>query len=163
TTWGWGTCKSATSSVAGQSSSGAGAAARLNMNRLRNHGGTVPHWEAGPFCCGPSKAWATRSSLFAMPRWCGNEAASSWSRRQPDVRLYSLQKGYGSEQLVTVPDWGIVDLGPSLDLQESFLDTAAVMRHLDLMVCCDSALLHLAGALAVPTWAALSVANDWRW
>ena len=83
--------------------------------------------------------------------------------RVAGVRLYSLQKGYGSEQLAAVPDWGIVDLSMRLDEQGAFLDTAAVLRHLDLVVTCDSSLLHLAGALAVPVWAAVSKAGDWRW
>ena len=83
--------------------------------------------------------------------------------RLPGVRLYSLQKGYGSEQLAAVPDWGVIDLSMRLDEQQAFLDTAAVMRHLDLVVASDSSLVHLAGALAVPVWVPLSEANEWRW
>jgi hypothetical protein len=33
----------------------------------------------------------------------------------------------------------------------------------DLVITCDSALAHLAGALAVPVWVALSWLSDWRW
>jgi hypothetical protein len=43
------------------------------------------------------------------------------------------------------------------------MDTAAVMRCLDLVIACDTALAHLAGALGVPTWLALDTAPDWRW
>jgi tetratricopeptide (TPR) repeat protein len=83
--------------------------------------------------------------------------------RLPGVRLFSLQKGYGSEQLAGVADWGIVDLGSNADAAGAFTDTAAVMQHLDLVVCSDSAVAHLAGALAVPVLLALPVARDWRW
>ena len=41
--------------------------------------------------------------------------------------------------------------------------TAAVIKSLDLVVSCDSAVLHLAGALAAPAWAAIPFAPDWRW
>jgi ADP-heptose:LPS heptosyltransferase len=34
---------------------------------------------------------------------------------------------------------------------------------LDLVICCDSAVAHLAGALGTPVWVALSVGSDWRW
>ena len=44
-----------------------------------------------------------------------------------------------------------------------FADTAAVMAHLDLVITVDSAVAHLAGALAVPAWVALSTIVDWRW
>src|SRR5262249_7932857 len=45
----------------------------------------------------------------------------------------------------------------------AFMDTAAVMKCLDLIVTSDTAIAHLAGALGVPVWVALSVGADWRW
>jgi ADP-heptose:LPS heptosyltransferase len=45
----------------------------------------------------------------------------------------------------------------------AFLDTAAVMKNLDLAVTADTAAAHLAGALGVGTWLALSAVADWRW
>ncbi len=85
--------------------------------------------------------------------------------RLPGVRLVSLQKGPGTEQLTAVGrEWGIHDLGPGLDQERgAFMDTAAIMACLDLVVISDSAIAHLAGALAVPTWVALPDACDWRW
>ncbi len=44
-----------------------------------------------------------------------------------------------------------------------FMDTAAVMMNLDLVVTCDTVTAHLAGALGVPVWVALSAAPRWRW
>ncbi|MGE0760108.1 MAG: tetratricopeptide repeat protein [Pirellulaceae bacterium] len=81
------------------------------------------------------------------------------------VRLYSLQKGTGREQLAAIPSVAdIIDLGGQIDESTgAFMDTAAVMQHLHLVVTCDTAIAHLAGALAIPVWLALSTRPDWRW
>jgi Flp pilus assembly protein TadD len=83
----------------------------------------------------------------------------------PGVQLFSLQKGPGSEQLSAVADsWPITDLASRLDEESGpFLDTAAVMTHLDLVITVDTATAHLAGALGVRTWVALAFVADWRW
>jgi hypothetical protein len=58
----------------------------------------------------------------------------------------------------------IVDLGPELDEASGpFMDTAAVISNLDLVISCDTAVAHLAGALGARTWVALSRSADWRW
>ena len=87
--------------------------------------------------------------------------------RVPGVRLFSLQKGYGTEQLAerrgqeTLAErWGVVALGDRLS---DFTDTAAVMKNLDLIISADTSPLHLAGALGMPVWAALPSAACWRW
>ena len=77
----------------------------------------------------------------------------------PGVRLISLQKGVGREQLEKLPDLA-VDLGPELN---EVADTAAVIRCLDLIITVDTAIAHLAGALAAPVWVALPMVPDWRW
>jgi hypothetical protein len=43
------------------------------------------------------------------------------------------------------------------------MDTAAVMQCLDLVVCPNTSLAHLAGALGVPVWLPLPLAPEWRW
>jgi hypothetical protein len=50
------------------------------------------------------------------------------------------------------------DAGP-----DAFLDAAAVMMCLDLVICSDTSIAHLAGALGVKTWVALRCIPDWRW
>ncbi|HWB10621.1 MAG TPA: FkbM family methyltransferase [Pirellulales bacterium] len=85
--------------------------------------------------------------------------------RVPGVTLVSLQKGQGSEQIAEVKDrFRVIDLGDRLDAEAGpFMDTAAIMGHLDLIVTCDSSLAHLAGALGAPVWIALMLTPDWRW
>jgi tetratricopeptide (TPR) repeat protein len=85
--------------------------------------------------------------------------------RLAGVRLFSLQKCAGAEQLRAVAGrFDVTDLGGRLDEQTgAFMDTAAVMKNLDLVITSDSALAHLAGALGVPVWVALPYASDWRW
>jgi hypothetical protein len=80
------------------------------------------------------------------------------------VRLVSLQKGPGAEQLPALRGrFEVLDLGEELDADGAFLDTAAVLGHLDLVVSADTAAAHLAGALGVPVWLAVSAVADWRW
>ena len=80
----------------------------------------------------------------------------------PGVRLISLQKGGGQDQLAAV-SFNVetldgLDAGP-----DAFLDTAAVMANLDLIVTSDTSIAHLAGALGRPVWVALRLVPDWRW
>ena len=44
-----------------------------------------------------------------------------------------------------------------------FADGAALCRELDLVICVDTAIAHLCGALGVPVWIVLPFAADWRW
>jgi hypothetical protein len=46
---------------------------------------------------------------------------------------------------------------------DAFVDTAAVMAALDLVISCDTSVLHLAGALGRPSWAVLRHIAEWRW
>jgi hypothetical protein len=110
-------------------------------------------------------------------QWQGNPAFASDHRRSiplaqfaplasvPGVRLFALQKFDGREQLADVAgELGIHDLGAQLDADGgSFMDTAAVMQQLDLVITSDTATAHLAGALGIRAWTLLSTAPDWRW
>ncbi|HVS38701.1 MAG TPA: tetratricopeptide repeat-containing glycosyltransferase family protein [Gemmataceae bacterium] len=85
--------------------------------------------------------------------------------RTPGVQLVSLQIGKGSEAVrATAGRFAVTDLSDRLDRTSgAFMDTAAVMKGLDLVIACDTSVVHLAGALGVPVWTALSFAPDWRW
>src|SRR5664279_4932549 len=83
----------------------------------------------------------------------------------PGVQLVSLQKGPAVTQATEVPFSDRIitlnaDPAPDADF---FLDTAAVMMRLDLVVTCDTSVPHLAGALGRPLFTALPVVGDWRW
>jgi tetratricopeptide (TPR) repeat protein len=81
------------------------------------------------------------------------------------VRLISLQKGKGEEQLSNLPPSMRVEaLGADFDAgDDAFVVTAAAMTCLDLIVTCDTSVAHLGGALAVPVWVALKSDAEWRW
>jgi tetratricopeptide (TPR) repeat protein len=83
----------------------------------------------------------------------------------PGVRLYSLQKRHGMEQLAAIQgQFQVADLANTDDSPQGvFMDTAAILKNLDLLVTVDTAVAHLAGALGVPVWVALSTLPDWRW
>ncbi|MGP0068649.1 MAG: hypothetical protein ACLQGP_34245, partial [Isosphaeraceae bacterium] len=81
------------------------------------------------------------------------------------VRLISLQRGAGSEQLhAPARRFPVIDLGEEVDPDMATMaDTPAIMMNLDLVIAPDTAVAHLAGALGVPVWIALPLGPDWRW
>lgn len=85
--------------------------------------------------------------------------------RLKNVRFFSLQKGPGREELNNLTGrLDVVDLGATIDEgMGAFVETAAVMKNLDLVIACDTAIVHVAGSLGVRVWVALSNVADWRW
>ena len=85
--------------------------------------------------------------------------------RVPGVRLISLQKNHGLDQMASLPEgMEVATLGDDFDSgPDAFVDTAAVMASLDLVICSDTSIAHLAGALGRPVWVALSAVPEWRW
>ncbi|MEQ8396481.1 tetratricopeptide repeat protein [Thalassobaculum sp.] len=83
----------------------------------------------------------------------------------PGVRLIALQARHGVDQLANLPDGMTVEvLGPGFDSgPDSFVDPAAVVQAVDLVISSDTALAHLAGALGRPVWLALRRVPDFRW
>lgn len=108
--------------------------------------------------------------------WRGRFGPGPWRRRDipiqqvaslaqiPGIRLISLQKE-GQHELAALADSNaIIDLGNDVDTSHgAFMDTAAIMMNLDLIITSDTAAAHLAGALGVPVWLALPSVPDWRW
>lgn len=84
---------------------------------------------------------------------------------RPSTQLISLQHGLGTEQIEQVADrFSVRVLGDEIDRHAGpFMDTAAILTGLDLVVTSDTSVAHLAGALGVPVWLALPVSCDWRW
>lgn len=83
----------------------------------------------------------------------------------PNVSFYSLQQADGLEQIAGIPPYFKLNLfDEDFDKTNgSFMDTAAVMQHLDLIITVDTAIAHLAGAMGKPVWLLLPWATDWRW
>jgi hypothetical protein len=125
-------------------------------------------------------AWRDRIGVHGRRigiAWQGNPASAAERGRSiplreflplaqiPGVRLISLQKHHGLEQFAGVPDGVRIetldddfDAGP-----DAFIDTAAVMQCLDMVITSDTSVAHLAGALGRPVWVGLQHVPDWRW
>mgnify|MGYP001442715284 CR=1 FL=1 len=79
--------------------------------------------------------------------------------------FYSLQRDFGSEQLAGLTtDFQIHDFGENLDREAgAFMDSAALLSQLDLLITSDTAIAHLAGALGTQVYLLLPHQPDWRW
>jgi tetratricopeptide (TPR) repeat protein len=145
--------------------------------RLDTIPAAVPYLAAEP---GLREAWLKRIGAEGFKIgvvWQGNsDPEADRARSMPltalaplagiaGVRLISLQKGFGGEQLSHLASAMRVEtLGADFDASaDAFVDTAAAMTCLDLVITCDTSIAHLAGALAVPVWVALKRDAEWRW
>lgn len=116
--------------------------------------------------------FATLPGLKVGLVWAGNPEHVNDMRRSiplrdlaplfaiPQVSFVSLQVGPGAAALEQHPDIKISDLGARL---VTFAATAAVISALDLVICIDSSVAHLSGALGKPTWLFMPWVSDWRW
>jgi tetratricopeptide (TPR) repeat protein len=147
---------------------------RIFQTRLATVPAQIPYLSADPELC---LRWQERLSGVRGFRvgiaWQGNPNHIHDRHRSvsllafeplagvPGVRLVSLQKSPGREQLFGQAErLGVLDLADQLG---DFADTAALMSNLDLVITVDSAVAHAAGALGIPVWVALSRVPDWRW
>lgn len=79
----------------------------------------------------------------------------------PNTQFYSLQKGEGIEEFEKIPQkYNVIDLSGEFN---DFSDTAAAVENLDLVICNDTSVAHLAGAMGKPTWILLPFVQNWRW
>jgi Flp pilus assembly protein TadD len=81
------------------------------------------------------------------------------------ISLVSLQQGASSEEVAEL-NARLPTYYPGDDFDQShgsFMDTAAIMRNVDLVISSDTSLPHLAGALGVPTWIGLPFVAGWQW
>jgi Family of unknown function (DUF6165)/Glycosyltransferase family 9 (heptosyltransferase) len=108
-----------------------------------------------------NRAWETSSKFHGFLRSLSPLGLAAIS----GVRLISLQKAHGLDQLENLPSGMEVEtLGEDFDGgPDAFIDTAAVMSCLDLIITSDTSVAHLAGALGRPVWVALKHVPDWRW
>ena len=148
---------------------------RLFKTRLETIPAQVPYLRA------PADAvqrW--RARLGKMPGlkvglvWAGNPDHVNDHRRSvdpallapvlatPGVSFASLQVGPRSADLKIMKGRGaaIEDLASTFD---DFLESAAAVSALDLVITVDTSAAHLAGALGRPVWVLLPAVTDWRW
>ncbi len=79
------------------------------------------------------------------------------------VRYFTLQPG-SRDQFLAVAGSTAHDLGHEIDeFNPPFEETAALIMNLDLVITCDTAVGHVAGALGKPVWVVLPFVPDWRW
>jgi Flp pilus assembly protein TadD len=78
------------------------------------------------------------------------------------VTLISLQKGEGEGEAMRPPvGMTVSPLGAAV---EDFADMAGLIEQLDLVICVDTAVAHLAGAMGKACWILLPYyKTDWRW
>ncbi|MDR3579531.1 MAG: tetratricopeptide repeat protein [Oryzomonas sp.] len=105
--------------------------------------------------------WSGRQNLVLnRKRACSLELFAPLAEI-PDTIFYSLQIGEGAEQAAAPPaGMKLEDLTAQIN---DFADTAALIANLDLVITIDTAVVHLAGAMGVPTWLLLPHSADWRW
>ena len=139
-------------------------------------GAPIPYLRAAPAA---SAAWSARWQLAEADDtsralrvglvWCGNPRHDNDAERSllglptlaplwdvPGVRFASLQAGRAADSTLALLDWG-----PDL---RDFADTAAAVSALDLLICVDTSIAHLAGAMGRPCWVLLpNYRTDWLW
>ena len=138
--------------------------------------GTIP--DAVPYLsptAGTKRKWSERLAGRKGPRvglvWAGNnkygkDFLRSLSLRQlgpliktAGVTFVSLQKGAPAGELGET-GWLILDW---MNECEDFLDTAALVANLDLVISVDTSVAHLTGALGKPVWLLNRLESEWRW
>ena len=122
---------------------------------------------------------ATRSDAQAQGKkklrvglaWAGNPSNVVDSRRSialsdlaplaaaPNVRFYSLQIGDAGQQTKSAP-FPIINHTEKLT---DFIQTSGLIANLDLVICVDTVVAHLAGAMNHAVWLLAYTPGDWRW
>ena len=122
---------------------------------------------------GPGFAQPARSFLIGIA-WQGNPARRMDHWRSfplaafaplaavPGVRLISLQTHHGLDQVHTLPGGFPITVLTGRRGRD-FMETAAIMSHLDLVITPDTAVAHLAGGLGIRVWVGIASIGDWRY
>jgi tetratricopeptide (TPR) repeat protein len=113
-----------------------------------------------------------RSQLRVGVAWRGNPHHAGDRFRSMEWREFErcLERGahYVNLQKDTTQDerellsqaFDVLDASGELD---SFLDTAGLCANLDLVICVDTSVAHLAAALGIEVWLLVPLSCDWRW
>lgn len=126
----------------------------------------VKHWRARMPGAGfkVGLCWRGSQDFRVDPRRSISPLALAPLAALPGVELYALHMDVGADELPETVARRIQVFGDGFDRgPDAFVDTAAVMANLDLVVTCDTSIAHLAGALGRPVWVALRHVAEWRW
>ena len=74
------------------------------------------------------------------------------------VKFWGLQRNIRPQEVLAIQDSGLTCLW-----FDGFDCLAAIVDKMDLIITCDSALAHLAGAMGKPCWTLIQSNPDWRW
>ena len=85
--------------------------------------------------------------------------------KNPNATFISLQKGAPVSDIEKFKlEENIINYDLLMDTgSKKFLDTAAIVKYLDLVITTDTSIAHLAGSLGTQTWLLLPKVSDWRW
>lgn len=136
----------------------------------------------GPYIKIPGEKTLESDKLKIGFCWAGNSAHELDSYRTipikyfralsdlPNVQLYGLQKHispiyrkwkHGTVNIMEDADRvRFIDLTPDI---KDMSDTARILNGLDLVICIDTSLAHLAGAMGKEVWMLTPYCADWRW
>ena len=133
----------------------------------------IPYLRLDPARAASWQERFTGSKLRVGLVWAGNPSHKNDANRSMPLELlrpllecegvdfFSLQVGERSQDIVSLGlQQRVQDLSPKL---QDFGDTAAALSQLDLLICVDTSIAHVAGALGFPVWLLLPWMPDWRW
>ena len=123
------------------------------LQRKPGHQLIALHWQGNP---------AHEQSLYSRGRSLPFKHLQALGQLA-NVEFVSIQKGAGSEQLQANRDLNFVAGQDRVNQSMDFKDTASVLANCDILISADSAVVHLAGAMGIPTWLALRWIPEWRW
>lgn len=79
----------------------------------------------------------------------------------PKTQFYSFQTFEGAQEFVKIKEkYDVIDIASTFN---DFSDTAAALENLDLVICNDTSLAHLAGAMCKKCFILLPHVYNWRW
>lgn len=126
---------------------------RERLGRRPGHRLIALHWQGNPKF---ERKLYSKGRSMPFDAWLGLSGLEQ-------VEFLSIQKGPANQQRRNDAGLRFVAGQEAFDATMDFRDTAAALACCDLLLSADSSVVHLAGALGLPTWVALSWVPEWRW
>ncbi len=100
--------------------------------------------------------------------WAGNPNPLRNRKRHAELKYFlpllniKNTKWFGLQYGEAASEFEKIDF-PPVNFQEDFVNTAAIIKNLDLVITIDTVIAHIAGALGKETFVLLDYEPDWRW